>query len=137
MLAELEMLSQVSAASTGSSTPSTDDDIGGRRPSGGIDRRDDKDVNVGLKSADHFRVRFERCHSDRMYMVILDEAREVVSSWKRTPIPPGDLPAYGSPQWKRWVAETNGRISHGEIARRFNVTRQYVIKLRRDWGVET
>lgn len=139
LVVKIAMKSHVSAANPGNSSPSTDDDIGGRRPPGGINHREDREAALEgywLKSADHFQTRLNRIlrngRSEHELTVLRNAARETLTAWERTPLPSGQEPEYGSPQWKRWVAES-GEDS-GELARRFNVSRRYINRVRKDYG---
>lgn len=129
VLAELEMVSQVSAAATGSSSRDESESIGGRRPPGGIIRKDDRQDTFPQKSVDHFRRRLAHARTDRHLQAILEDAQTALVAWKRQPPEqPGDEPQYGTPGWKRWVGECD--LSHGEIARKYNLSRAYVRKIR-------
>jgi hypothetical protein len=130
-IAKIATFSQVPAANVGQSAKSADDDIGGRRPSGGIDRKDDFQTDFALKSADYFRRCLARCRTERAITELLIEAKATIEAWMHTPIPPGQEPEYGSPQWKRWIAESSEDA--GTLARRFNCTRQYIYQIRRGY----
>jgi hypothetical protein len=123
------MLSQVPAASLERSAPSTDDEIGGRRPKGGIIAKDDFEPDFALRSAEYFRRRLMRNSSPRAVTVLLAQARATLEAWRRMPVPKGQPPALGDPQWKRWVAESD--LDTGELARKFSVSRQYIQRVRK------
>lgn len=140
-IAELDLVSHISAISLDTSGRDTSDDIGGRRPTGatGDGRKSrDRSENGGgsfyegphefpLKSADHFRKRASKAFSEHAMQKVLDDARASLEAWKRRPLPTGE-PEYGSPQWKHWVAQSP--LPDGDIARKFNVSRQYVNRIR-------
>lgn len=130
----LDMLSQVSAVNLDSSGGrDTSDDIGGRRPSGGIDRRDDRESDWVLKSADHFRRRMRNAHSLRTLEQILQEAREALAAATHQPPPdPAGEPRLDDPLWKRWVGSTSMPVA--EIAWKYGVSRQYVVRVRERYG---
>lgn len=128
VLAELELVSHVSAARPGSSGRDTSDDIGGNRPPGGIDRGDDREPEHPQKSVEHFRRCLRRARTDGQLEAVLIDARDALAAWRRQPAPSGE-PEYGSPQWKRWVAESE--LAPVEIARKYNVSRQYVHAIQR------
>lgn len=99
-------------------------------PPGGIGYTDDKEPEFSQKSADHFRRRIARAYGEDALVEILSDAEKALVAWRRQPAPTkANEPAYGTPQWKRYVAESSE--SHGEIARRFNVTRAYIQQVRR------
>jgi len=127
-IAKVSLLSQVPAASLETAAKSTDDDIGGRRPSGGIANKDDFQIGYALKSAEYFRRRLARARTPRAITELLSEAEATLEAWKRAPIPEGQPPEFGSPQWKRWIAESP--LDGGELARTFSVTRQYIHQIR-------
>ncbi len=144
VLAELSLVSHVSAVSLDAKTPpDASDDIGGKRPAGGIDRRDERkdgvyEVETGvyeemtftLKSADHYRRRVASATTDHALREILADAERSLAAFKRQPMPSGD-PEFGSPMWKHWVAASP--LSDGEIAHKFRVTRQYVNRVRNQY----
>lgn len=106
VLAQLELVSQVSAANVGSSHRDMSDDIGGNRPPGGIDtrdeRRDTEEQVYKLKSAAHFRRRMGRARTEYALREILADAERSLEAWKRTP--PNPNPEWGSFAWKRQIA---------------------------------
>jgi hypothetical protein len=127
VLAELELVSQVGAAKTGSSGRDEGEDIGGRRPPGGIDRRDDREIDYPQKSVEHFRRRLRRAHSLWQLELILKDARKALEACRRQPAPSGE-PEYGTPQWKRWVAESD--LGPSDIARKYGVSKRYIVRIR-------
>lgn len=127
LLAELELVSHVSAARAGSSSRDEGEDVGGRRPPGGIDRGDDREPMHPQKSVEHFQRRLRRARTNAHLSAILEDAQRALEAWKRQPAPSGE-PEYGTPQWKRWVAESS--LSSSEIARKFSVSGQYIRRIR-------
>lgn len=153
-LAELELLSEVSAASLGPSSKSSDEEIGGKRPPGGIDKRadgtydDDHEViPIAFKSLDHFKKRVERAEVrsqleedvdlDQELESILSDAQSALEAWKQPRRwQPGDPELeFGSTEWKRHVAESEE--SGGKLAAKWNCSRQYISQIRRQYGAGT
>lgn len=132
VIAELAIVSHMSASKLGGSGRDSGESIGGRRPPGGIDRKGDKDHDWAMKSAEHFAKRLEKAHSERTLLVILAEARDALEAHRRQP--PAKDPEVSSPQWKRWISESTE--SHGELARRFGVKRAYIQQVRKQYRVE-
>ena len=143
VLAELELCSHVPAVNITPSGRDAGTDVGGNRPTGGIDRRedrareelstgDDPDRGVLLRSAEHFRRRLAKASSERAEAAILEDARRALAAYRRAP-KPRDLghPMPSDPQWKRWVAES--QLPAREVARKCSVSRQYVEKVRKQW----
>lgn len=137
-IAELDLISHVNSVSLDTSDRDTSDSIGGKRPPGGdqehpktAEERSDYRTSYQLKSASDFRHRLKTAHSEHAKQAILNEARETLAAWKRAPLPTGQDPQFGSPQWKRWVASSD--LSAATIAHRFNVSRQYVHRIRRQY----
>jgi hypothetical protein len=130
ILAELELCSHVSAVNLNPSSRDAGEDIGGKRPPGGIDGREDRhrsedeDDERVLRSAQHFKRQLAHGRPARH---VLRDATAALAAWKRQPAPTGEL-EYGSPQWKRWVAESP--LSDEEVASRYNVSRRYISKVR-------
>lgn len=144
VLAELEMVSHVGAANL-SPEPQTGigNDRGGRRPQGGIDRRDDRyrdtdehsernenDRPAVLRSHEHFRRRAARCTSDANLLVVLNEARLTLAAWKVAPVP--SEPVWDDVSaWKFWAARSDLPVV--ELARRAGVSRQAVYQRMRGY----
>ena len=131
VLAELELISQVSASTPGSGGGDQGEDIGGKRPPGGLDRAgdrpDDHEHIYPQKSYEYFRRRVGRIRSQWQAERLLEQARESLEASRRQPRP-SDRPELSSPQWKRWVAESD--LPPREIARVYNVSRSYVERIR-------
>jgi len=132
VLAELELISHVSAVNLdGAGGGDQGEDIGGKRPPGGVDRRDDQRDSLEhthpQKSAEHFRRRVAHARTSQHIETILEDAGKALVAWRRQPAP-SNQPELSSPQWKHWVAEST--IASSEIARKYGVSRQYVDKVR-------
>ena len=127
----LAMVSHVSAVSLEPSVRSSDEDIGGRRPPGGPDWKGDRQPEYRQKTAMYFVRRLRRCHSDQSLSELLVEARQALWDWQHTPIPAGQPPALGDPQWKLWIGQSTEHTS--DLARRFGVTERYINKVRREY----
>lgn len=132
VLAQLEMVSQVAAVNLEASGGDAGEDIGGRRPPGGILHEDDRQLDYPQKSVEHFRRRIAKAHSDWALGAILKDAQAALEAAKRQP-PPKDAghPMPGDYNWKRWVAETD--LSAVEIARKCNVSKRYVNRVRAEY----
>ena len=146
---------------------STDEDIGGKKPPG-TDReykprrpktplidtdpqsvkawRDYEDeleaweACYQRKTVDYFLRRLDGCYTPQAVETLLREARATLEAWQRTPIPLGQEPEYGSPQWKRYIAESSEDA--GTLASRYwnprtgrQITRQYIHKIRKQYRV--
>lgn len=133
IIAQLHMMSHVSAANLEPSSGDASESKGGKRPPGGIDPKGDRTPEFRQKSAEHFSARARGCKTDRDYQAVLEDAKAALEAWKRTPAIAGDsAPPYGTIQWKRWVAES--KESGAELARKFNVTAQYIGQVREQYG---
>ncbi len=130
VLAQLELVSQVSAVNLDPTAWDTSESIGGNRPSGGINRKDDRQDDWPLKSVEHFHRRVAKARSEYQLGLILKDARVALEAATRQPPPSGE-PLVSSPQWKRWVAETG--LSLGDVARKCGVSKSYVQKIRRQY----
>lgn len=86
------------------------------------------------RTVSYFQSRIERAVSEGDLRRICGEIEETIKSWRVMPIPPGQPPALGDAQWKRWVAES--REDPGVLATRFSVTRRYINKIRQAWREE-
>lgn len=110
------LVSHAGAAQLGRSSKGTDDDIGGRRPSGGIEKHDeycrgckDCDGTFALKSAEHFQRKLQRCNTAFQLQRLRDEAQAAWEAWSHTPAPkPADLDPIrdrGTFYWKCAIAD--------------------------------
>jgi hypothetical protein len=129
-IAELELCSHVSAVSLDSSGRGSGEDVGGKRPPGGVDRKDDKSrEGHKLKSAEHYKRRVAKARSEAALQAILKDAKESLVAWKRQPAPQDvGHPMPGDVDWKRWVGESS--LSASEIARKCSVSGAYVRRIR-------
>lgn len=130
ILANLEMMSQVDAVNLAPSPRNADEDVGGKRPPGGIDRKGDREPDYPQKSADHFHRRLNGARTQPQVDAILTDAEQALNAWRNQAVPKD--PEYGSPQWKKYVAAST--LTHGELAKRFNVKRSYIQQIRREYG---
>jgi hypothetical protein len=143
VLAELDLVSHVPAAQSIEGGRSAEGDIGGNRPPGGVDRKEDRQPSDPkrnadkperlLRSADHFMRRIAKARSEHTLGLILEDAEASLDAWKRQPAPDkSNEPKYGTPQWKRYIAESAEKPN--VLAKRFGVTRQYIEKVRREYA---
>lgn len=130
VLARLELVSQAPVQNLGPSTRDESESIGGKRPPGALDHAGDREPDFPQKSVEHFRRRLARARTRSRLEAILRDAKTALEAWKRQPAPTGE-PKLSSPQWKRWVAESD--LPAAEIARKFNVKRQYVSRIRSEY----
>lgn len=139
-LARLEVVSHAPVRNyDGKARPSTDESQGGRRPPGSDAEYPGRDLGEWAafqeayvrRTPDYFRVEIAGCRTLAGLADIRREIDEVVEAWKRAPLPAGQEPEYGSPQWKRWVAESPEDA--GRLATRFNLTRRRINQIRRDY----
>jgi hypothetical protein len=152
-VAKLSLISHVAGTSYDAKTArSTSESIGGNRPPGGdMDRPCRPRADVGeqawvayrqeldawkdsywRRTPDYFRREFAKCFTVARLCELRDEARDTLKAWRRQPLPLGQEPEYGSPQWKRSVAES--REDSGRLADRFNVTRRRINQIRQEYG---
>jgi hypothetical protein len=87
---------------------------------------------------DFYRESFNRAQSHAARARVLQEAREALELARKTPLPVGQEPEVGSPQWKRYIAESDEDA--GVLARRFwsprtekHVTRRYINMVRQQY----
>lgn len=114
VLAEMSTISEVPANSQGS------------KIRGGTPDRSPKGPNEGL--ADEFARRWNGARTETGRQAVFDAAVEALEHARRMSIPAGQPPMPGDPLWKRWVAES--KLDGGELARLFNVKRQYIHQIR-------
>lgn len=131
-VSELELCSHVPAMNLEPSGRDSGEDIGGKRPPGGLVRKDDRVREWPLKSADYYKRRAAKARSDRALIQILEDAEESLEAYRRQP-PPRDQehPELGDSNWKRWVGEST--MSVREIASQCSVSRQYVERVRKQY----
>jgi hypothetical protein len=130
LLLELRMVSQVSAARPGSSR-SSDQEIGGKCPPGGLDYEGDREIDYLAKSPDYFVRRLQQPNVDLERLT--DEPSKALNAYKRRPALTGE-PEWGTSEWKRFVAESE--LSSAELARKYNCSTTWIYKVRRDYGVK-
>jgi hypothetical protein len=134
VLAELELCSHVSAVNLDPSSRDSGEEVGGKRPPGGVDRREDRHRREPgedrvLRSAQHFREQLAKGRSPR---AVLRDAEASLAAYRLPPPASGEWPEYGTRYWKQWVARSP-EGSAGEIARVYNVSRGYIKMVRRQW----
>ena len=134
----INMCSQVSAMRLERATPSTDEDIGGRRPPGGIDRVGDREDGYRQKSAQYFAYKLACCDGrQELLEALLVEAREALEAWQKTPMVAGVDPVKGDPLFPRFLLDQlRAGMDPKELVRRHGVARQYVARLRKDLQTE-
>lgn len=134
-LAELEVMSELPAAVPGKRSASAEDDVGGRQPPQTIERppRDDDERDDWSawphKDAEHFRRRVQRATTASALRAILKDLEATLRARRRAPVP--SAPALGDPMWKRWVGQSTEKTA--DLARRFDVSPQYVNRVRREY----
>lgn len=156
LVQRIALISHVSGTSyEGKIARDTSDEIGGRRPAGSDHEPKPRKPKIPLiegnaasekvwdgymedlaawqlcyqrRTPEYFRRRLERCHTDAALQGLVVEARETLEAWKRTPIPAGQPPALGDPQWKRWVADSD--LPTKDLVRMFGKSRQYIQQIR-------
>jgi hypothetical protein len=150
LVAKLSLISHAPIGAYGRQTRGSGEDIGGKPPRGGeVDRprKPSKDASADDWEAYHeehaawkvsyqrhtpsyFAAELERCETEARLVELRDEAEASLKAWRRGPMPVGQEPlSCADPNWKRWVGETS--LSAGEIARKFDVSRQYVWRIKR------
>jgi hypothetical protein len=142
VLAQLELCSHVQAVNLDPSSRDSGEEIGGKRPPGGIDRSEDR-ATVGpvgsgeprprvLRSAEHYRRRIAKAHSQRALERVLADARDSLDAWRRQPAPSKKAePKVGDPGWKRYIAES--KESSSVLAARFGKSGAYIREVRRKY----
>jgi predicted metal-dependent phosphoesterase TrpH len=138
LLAELELVSHVSAMNLDPSSRDASEDIGGKRPPGGIDRRDDLSDNDehfhAQKSVDHFKKRIQRAKTDRQLNRIKEDAQAALVAWHKAPAwKKGQAePERKSFLWKRMIADSPD--SAGALAKHFGVSPRTVRRYRETYA---
>mgnify|MGYP007071596217 CR=1 FL=1 len=132
IIARLETMSHVPAVNLDPTPAATTDSKGGARPRGGIDRKDDREPDFALKSADHYRRRLARAHTEGIVLVILRDAQRTLRAYTHTPVADGADPKPGDPLFMRWLAKQQGRVE--DISYRTGVSRALVYKARDTYG---
>lgn len=126
LLHRLELKSHTSAVRIDSDPVSGGETATGHRPPGGADRRDDRQPEYWLRSADHYRRRLAKAKSAAAVLMITADVERTLKAWEKAPIPSAPIP--GSPFFRRYVVESDKSVS--ELARLTGVSRQYLHRLR-------
>lgn len=141
-LAALELVSHAPTRNyEGEGALSTAEDIGGRCPTGGdqellgnatSDERAAFRESHYRRTVLYFRREIGRARTVDDLVGLRSEVEAAVEAWRRAPLPGGQEPEYGSPQWKRWIAESNEDA--GRLADRFNLTRRRINQIRQEYA---
>lgn len=128
VVTRIALKSQVSAA-VGGTTPSTDEDIGGKRPTGGIDHKGDFQTDFKMKSAVYFQHRIERVKDEAQLANLLTEANDALNAWEKTP----DQPTSQDPEpesflWKCRIADDRRHVD--AIVDEYGISRATVYRYR-------
>ena len=129
IILRLDLVSHVSAAAPGKTTPAADEDIGGKRPPGGIDHKGDREDSYRQKSAVYFRRRWRHTNTVEGLEALLDEARDAAWAWAHTP----DAPTVVEPErntflWKCAIADDTRDLE--KIKAVYRVSRATVYRYR-------
>ncbi len=130
----LELVSQVPAVNLDPTSRDSSESIGGKRPSGGIDRQDDRERAWDMKSADHFKTRIRNAHSERTLLQILIEAKQSLENarrmpgWKKGAVEPDK----GTLRWKRMIADSY-EPAH-VLAKRHEISLRTIQNYRLEYG---
>lgn len=141
LVQQINLKSQINAAPVGRSNPSSDDEIGGKRPPGGIHRGDDwslEAVDYWMKSADYFQRRLERIltryHEDaheRLIRELITEAEETLKRWSRSPVGGKRPDSQEDPKFEIFVAYSDEHA--GTLARWYDCSPDKIRRIRRKW----
>ena len=126
LLHRLEMKSHTSALVIDADRVSGGTGTTGNRPPGGADRKDDREPEYWLRSADHYRRRLKGARSVKAVILITADAERTLKAWEKAPLPSGIK--LDSPFTKLQIAES--KESAGELARKLSVSRQYIYRVR-------
>lgn len=131
VIARLDLVSHGTTQSfTGTRGTSADDDIGGRRPAGGISDDHRRDYEHGtppdpvmLRSADHFRHRAQGCRTEPQLAAVLHDAQAALRSWQHTPRTTDPEP--GSWAWREQIARdiATGKRTRGQAMKHYSISR--------------
>ena len=127
----LALVSHVPAAGLEPSVRSADDDIGGRRPPGGMDWKGDREPDFRQKSAGYFARRLNGGVSEERLAALLEEAREALWAWQHTPDVSGVIelePARKSFLWKCRIADDTRPLE--QIKGEFQVSQATIYRYR-------
>lgn len=138
IIARLRTISHVNAIDYEgrSQTSETSESIGGKRPPGGIDRRDDREPDFRLKSADHFATRAAGCRSISDYRSVLIDAQLALKAW--THPPEQTNPEWGSLAWRRQIVRDveSGRRTFDKALQFYSISRATLYRYLAAYGTE-
>lgn len=138
LVQRIALKSQVSAAPRGRATPSTDDEIGGKRPPGGINGADDWSLEADgywMKSADYFQRRLDRIlrrpesQQDKLLTELIVEAAETLKRWQRSPLDVKRPESMADAKFEIFVAYSEEHA--GTLARWYGCTPENIRRIRR------
>lgn len=127
-IAQLELISQAPTQNLDAFSRDSSGDIGGNKPSGGIDRRGDREPDYKLKSADHFRRRVQKARSILGLEEILTDIWATLRAWKCPDPPLGIEPERNTLAWKRMIA--NSSLSAERLAHKHEIGVRTVYRYR-------
>ena len=132
VLAKLSICSEVSAANLDSSSRDSGEDIGGKRPPGGIDHEGNRERDWPLKDISHFRRRLDRAHSEQALRAILADAERALEAWRRRPKPTkAQEPIKDDPFWRRYIAESTE--NQQTLADRYGISQPRISQIKREY----
>lgn len=136
VIARLEVISHVPAVNLDPTPAATSEEKGGARPRGGIDRKDDREPDFALKSADHYRRRLQGCRTLRDVELVLADARLTLRAWTRTPEPRD--PEWGSFAWRRQIVKDieTGKRTVDACRSHYSVSRATVYRYLEQYGTK-
>ena len=86
------------------------------------------------RTPEFYQREIDRAQSDWRRKRIIEEIKADTQSWLRAPMPIDEPLSLADPQWKRWIAAS--KLNNGDLARKYNVTRQYISLVRRAYARE-
>ena len=138
-LLDLSLVSHVRGTAYDSS--STGGKIESALPTGGIDRRGDREEEFRQKSVDHFVRRLQgivdglgrmsQARAEELRDEILQQAIDALEAWRYTPDVPGVEPERGTLAWKCKIA--NDPRSSRVVAGHYGTSHVTVLRYRRDY----
>lgn len=134
IIARLEVISHVPAVNLDPTPPETTDGKGGARPRGGVDRKDDREPDFALKSADHYRRRLARANTERDIERARDAARQTLAAWTKAP-PPRE-PERDSYYWRLQIVNDirTGKRTVDACRTHYSVSRATVYNYLKQYG---
>lgn len=134
VLAKLSICSEVSAANMDSSSRDSGEDIGGKRPPGGIDHKGNREREWPLKDVSHFRRRLECAHSEAALQAILVDAERALEAWQQLPRwKRGEQePDRKTLRWKRMIADSYETAE--KLSKRHEISIRMVRYYREQYG---